>query len=326
MKVSVVIPLYNKVRHIRRAVDSVLAQTYSDFELVVVDDGSTDGSGAVVREMTDSRIRLITQENAGECAARNRGIDEAAFDLVAFLDADDEWLPCFLETVTGLRNGFPGAGMYATAFCYCEEGDIRRQAFADCVSSPQGGLVDDYFLSALSMPVVTSSSVMVPKRALKEVGGFSRGIRRGGDERTWAQIALLYRVAWSPAVGAVYHLAADNRACRLVPVNLDPQAAPVVPIEEFLQSGADTVSPRRNVEEFCYARRLNLATACYLAGRRRWALYNLGKARNTSRFRKKRLILQTLIWFPPGIVRSFLTARERVRHVLPSGSEKVGRD
>jgi cellulose synthase/poly-beta-1,6-N-acetylglucosamine synthase-like glycosyltransferase len=115
MKVSVVIPLYNKARHIARAVQSVRGQTWQDFEIIVVDDGSTDGSGDVVRQIADARFRLITQLNGGECAARNRGIAEAACDVVAFLDADDEWLPAFLETVVALRQRFPDCGMYATA-------------------------------------------------------------------------------------------------------------------------------------------------------------------------------------------------------------------
>ena len=96
-KISVVIPLFNKQTSIRRTIASVLDQTYPHFELVVVNDGSTDNSLSVVNEFTDSRIRVITQPNAGESGARNRGIIEAKCPVVAFLDADDEWLRAFLK-------------------------------------------------------------------------------------------------------------------------------------------------------------------------------------------------------------------------------------
>lgn len=303
MKISVVIPLYNKAGHIQRAIGSVLAQTYYDFEVIVIDDGSTDGGGDIVRTVTDSRVRLVVQENWGQSAARNRGIREASCEMVAFLDADDEWLPCFLEMVMALRESYPDAGIYATAYCICERNGIRSLAFDNHVSAFTGGLLEDYFLSALGPPLFFPSSVMVPKRVMEEVGGFPANLRRGEDLQTWAQIALRYRVAWSPACGAVYHLAADNRACLMFPVNLDPKFVFVAPIEEFLESGRETVSPRHNVEEYCITVRLNYAKSCYLAGRRSWALSNLDKTRNTKRFGKRRLLLRIVICFPPSVAK-----------------------
>lgn len=95
--VSVIIPLYNKQRYIQRALDSVFAQTYKDYEVLVVDDGSTDNGADIVQRCNDSGVRLIRQANAGPGAARNRGIRESSGPCIAFLDADDEWLPAFLE-------------------------------------------------------------------------------------------------------------------------------------------------------------------------------------------------------------------------------------
>ena len=91
MKVSIVIPLFNKASYVERALDSIRGQTFNDFEVIVVDDGSTDAGASVVARYSDSRVRLITQSNAGPGPARNAGIAEAIGDLVAFLDADDEW-------------------------------------------------------------------------------------------------------------------------------------------------------------------------------------------------------------------------------------------
>jgi GT2 family glycosyltransferase len=96
-EVSVIIPLYNKSRYIRRTLESVLAQTWQDFEVVVVDDGSTDDGPAIVQGCGDPRVRLVRQENRGPGAARNHGIQLSTAPYLAFLDADDEWLPHFLQ-------------------------------------------------------------------------------------------------------------------------------------------------------------------------------------------------------------------------------------
>ena len=90
-KISVVIPAFNEAENVRRSIDSVLNQGFGDFELIVVDDGSTDTTGDSVREYDDSRVRLVSQENQGVSVARNRGVNEARAELVAFLDADDEF-------------------------------------------------------------------------------------------------------------------------------------------------------------------------------------------------------------------------------------------
>jgi hypothetical protein len=101
MRVSVIVPLYNKANYIMRALDSIVAQTFSDFEVIVIDDGSSDGGGEIAATYPDSRIRVLRQANAGPGAARNRAIAEAMGEFIAFLDADDAWMPEYLRSSVG---------------------------------------------------------------------------------------------------------------------------------------------------------------------------------------------------------------------------------
>ena len=113
-RISVVIPLYNKASSIAAAVASVLGQTFGDLELIVVDDGSTDGSASIVRELGDPRLRLVAQANAGPGAARNRGLADATGEYVAFLDADDEWEPKLLHLAVTALDAHPECGAWVS--------------------------------------------------------------------------------------------------------------------------------------------------------------------------------------------------------------------
>ena len=110
---SIVIPLYNKENLIEYSIRSILSQTFQDFEIIVVNDGSTDNSVSIAESVMDSRIRIINQTNAGVSAARNRGIKEARYNLIAFMDADDEWKPDYLDTQYRLIQKYPECSVFA---------------------------------------------------------------------------------------------------------------------------------------------------------------------------------------------------------------------
>ena len=185
----------------------MLGQTDDDFEVIVVDDGSTDRGMEVVREFGDPRIRLVSQRNQGVSAARNRGVSEAASGLIAFLDGDDEWLPTFLESVHSLKRMFPDAGVYATSyFLHSADGYKRERVLRGMDNSSHQTVINDYFsIASRSNPPVCSSSVAVWKGDIVALGGFPVGVRAGEDLLTWARLAALKPVALFQAPLAVFH-------------------------------------------------------------------------------------------------------------------------
>lgn len=237
MTVSIIIPLYNKASYVIRTLDAVLAQTYTDYECIIVDDGSTDNSAEVVKQwlsrlsppFTDIHrlspiFTVITQPNAGVSAARNRGIAEAKGKYIAFLDADDWWAPTFLEEMMHLIEEYPDAGLYAGNYIYYKPGKthIAVPFVCDAEGTTQkadgwSGYINypkSYFLGS-AMPV-TSISVMIPKYVLDAVGGFPVGIRLGEDFLTWSRIAMLYPVVFVNRPLAYYNndVPASARATR----------------------------------------------------------------------------------------------------------------
>jgi glycosyltransferase involved in cell wall biosynthesis len=217
--ISVVIALFNKERYILRALNSVFNQTMKDFELIVIDDGSTDRGAEIVSNFNDSRIVIIQQDNAGVSAARNRGVERANSELIAFLDADDAWRPEFLETVLRLRDKYPKAGAYATGYEYFEQnGAIRTPILKSLPAFPWEGLIENYFISASQGEFpISASSVCIPKYVLAHVGQFTIGEKWGEDLDMWCKIALTYPIAYSTRVGATYYRDTENRACHILP-------------------------------------------------------------------------------------------------------------
>lgn len=204
--ISVVMPLYNKAAQVLATVASVTAQTVSNWELVVVDDGSTDNGPALVRALADPRIRLVSQPNAGVSAARNLGIELASADLIAFLDADDLWLPEFLTTILALQTDYPEVSWFATGY------EIRPplgSAFASrlrgCATDFVRGILPDYFAVAIcSDPPVWTSATAVQRSVIQEVGGFPVGIGSGEDLLTWARLAACFPLAYEARSLAVF--------------------------------------------------------------------------------------------------------------------------
>jgi glycosyltransferase involved in cell wall biosynthesis len=200
-EISIVIPLYNKEPEVVRSIKSLFAQSFTDFEVVVVNDGSTDKGPETVKSFKDPRIRIINQANAGVSAARNRGIAEAQTNLIAFLDADDEWDPDFLETILRLWGKFPLCDVFATNYSYCRANNYRRPTIIRGLPNEfREGILTDYFkIASQSDPPISTSAVAVTRKALQAVGGFPIGVTSGEDLLTWAKLAVRCDIAYTIA-------------------------------------------------------------------------------------------------------------------------------
>ena len=197
--ISVVIPLYNKEKQIACTLQSVFEQTFQNFEIVIVDDGSTDNSVEEVEKFDDSRIRLIHQTNAGVSAARNRGIEEASGELIAFLDADDVWMPEYLATQYGLYQKYPECSVYACNYEFRDsEGKVTPTIIRKLPFEGEDGILSNYFeVASCSHPPICSISIMVKKTAIQAIGGVPLGIKSGEDLLTWARLAVSGVIAYS---------------------------------------------------------------------------------------------------------------------------------
>lgn len=200
MKYSVIIPLYNKAQYVAKAINSVLSQTFTDYELVIVDDGSKDNSADIAEKVIVGQLhcKLIRQKNAGVSVARNNGVVASQGDYLCFLDADDWWEPTFLEEMSRLIEEFPEAGIYGTNYTIVNETKKKTRVAPIGVDAGfEKGYINycQVYAKTLAMPLWTGA-VCVPRTVFNEFGGFPKGIKLGEDFLLWIRIALKYKVAF----------------------------------------------------------------------------------------------------------------------------------
>jgi glycosyltransferase involved in cell wall biosynthesis len=223
-RVSVIVPLFNKAGYVSRALASISSQTFADFEVIVVDDGSTDGGSEIVARHRDSRVRLVSQQNSGPGAARNRGIEQSRGLLLAFLDADDEWLPHYLEaSIAGMDSS--GARHAAHTCAYFDEPSgadsaalWRKRGFVPGVCQVDANTRAETLLHRVAF--MSPCTTVARAEVIRRLGGFyERNCRYAEDAYLWLRVLLDYPVSFSlePCV-RVYrdasHLSAAGRVFR----------------------------------------------------------------------------------------------------------------
>lgn len=227
---SVIIPLYNKAPYIEKALRSVQAQTFREFEVIVIDDGSTDINApqppkrgvqltySDLNKLLNGKGQVVRQENQGVSTARNNGVKLAKYPYICFLDADDWWEPTFLEEMKGLIEEFPEAGIYGTSYYIVKNGNYRVAPIG-VDTGFEKGLINycHVYAKTLCMPLWTGA-VCIPKTIYDEEKGFKSILKLGEDFDLWVRIAMKYPVALLNKPLANYNQDVDltNRALKKV--------------------------------------------------------------------------------------------------------------
>ena len=213
MRFSVIIPLYNKASYVAKAIGSVLAQTFRDYELIIMDDGSVDDSFNIAIKAIEGfgHCHLYRQQNAGVSMARDNAVSFSRGDFLCFLDADDWWEPTFLEEMDKLVTEFPEAGICGTNYTIVNETKRKtRVANVGVEQDFEKGYINycQVYAKTLVMPLWTGA-VCMPRRVFDELHGFPKRIKLGEDFILWIHIALKHKVAFLNKPLAYYNQDVD---------------------------------------------------------------------------------------------------------------------
>ncbi|GGE48933.1 fucosyltransferase [Agaricicola taiwanensis] len=311
--ISVVVPVHNKASHLARSFNSIFEQTYPAAEIIAVDDVSTDNSRAILRQMSHPKLKVIERDAdpAGPGGARNVGIRAATGDWVAFLDADDEWKPDFLETIAAeAARADEGVACIFTGF----EDDYNGRRNPHLYVASKGALgvqrlnlktyITDW-LETRRSPIHTSS-VVIRRRVLEAVGMFPEGpnARRGQDIALWLKTVAYGDAIFKPAIGATYYREAENMVTKTVSANMRPVICTII---------RDLLPTRTPDEQRLLERLNNHIIYDYARIATRSERFNFGLMRNLypTRDIRKSMALLAMIMMPPAVRRSLRGLRGR---------------
>ncbi|MFG6686200.1 glycosyltransferase family 2 protein [Mariniflexile sp. HNIBRBA6329] len=207
---SIVIPLYNKETFIKSTLKSVLQQTFQDFEIIIVDDGSTDNSYQIVSSLNNEKITLIKQENQGVSVARNFGVQKAKANYIALIDADDIWYPNHLFELKKQMDLFPEAGLYCNNYEVFHNEKVCKKATFNFSYDTECLIVLDYFKASIINSVAWTSAVGFSKEAFNKLGGFNTNYKTAQDLDLWIRFALNYKVSFNPTITMSYKFYIGN--------------------------------------------------------------------------------------------------------------------
>lgn len=198
--ISIIIPLYNKAESIASTLNSVINQSFKDYEVIIINDGSTDNSLAIAETYIYNNISIYTTENNGVSNARNYGVSKASSGLIAFLDADDIWLPHHLEELYRLYQSYPDCGLYANNYDKLFFNKTIIRTVYNGLPKSFYGILDDYFRASTIDSIAWTSAIAIPKSIFKTHNGFNINLKSFEDTDLWIRIALEHNIAFSSKV------------------------------------------------------------------------------------------------------------------------------
>ena len=305
MRFSVVIPCYNGEKHIHISMESVLAQSFEDFEIVVVNDGSKDGTSSVVRALAGKdqkgRVRLVERENGGVSAARNTGILESRGDYVCFLDSDDQWLPEHLAALSEAIERYPQEVFFSTL--------SQTRLLTGQIKKPDKGMpadifvIEDYFDYEISgKPTVSkfTSTICLKRSVFNKLGHFVEGVKISEDEDMWYRAAAYHNFVVIPRITVQRNRDLSEATRR--PVN--PETDPFVARKAALLSDERIdAKKRRSIELLTERHEIRLIRSMIKNGHKGKALKTLLSSRFDRRYRKTLLITYGSLLIPMPIIR-----------------------
>lgn len=218
---SIVIPLFNKQQYIERTLKSVLSQTYQNFEIIIVNDGSSDGGNLIAESYTSDTVTVINQKNCGVSSARNRGIKAAKYDFICLIDADDAWVPNFLQEIANLIHDFPNHHIFSLRHEIIDDDGSLIYPKVKLPADFRGVIKNFTRRFTKSNGLINASSVCLRKQFFLELGGFPEGQNQGEDIYLWLLYDLNTDIVFYNWVGSCYFRNTNNRSTdRLTPEGL----------------------------------------------------------------------------------------------------------
>lgn len=308
---SIIIPVYNGAHVIKTSVESVLKQTYQDWELIIVDDGSSDALDAALSPyISDPRIQVIHKKNGGVSVARNTGMAQAKHRYICFLDADDEWLDNHLELYSRMVAKYPDAGLYCTAYRIVFPGNREVENTRYFTGEGEFFLVEDFYkyTEDLKGKVFTNPvAVCVSAEAVKFVGGFQPSVKIGEDTDFMFRITAYFPVVFSGVISAVYH---HELSVATKDTGLDFDWYFQKREATLLADERISVEKRRYIKIFMDRFRIHKCRHLMMHGQKKEALAVLRSVGHQPALRKELLVSMGLLLIPYSLLQSIYKVKK----------------